>query len=188
MIAALRPNDTVAVYSLNEGISQLQSFTTDRVAATRAVLRVELGSQTALYDGLIRVNRDLSARTGRKVIVVFTDGEDNASTLPAATAILRAKTAGVPIYTVAQGHAVRNRVLLKDLSATSQATGGLSFSIQSATEIGDVFEKVLQDLLHGYLLAFSPPPADNHDWRPIQVQLRDPRLYKVRSREGYYPQ
>ena len=94
----------------------------------------------------------------------------------------------MPIYTVAQGHAVRNRVLLKDLSATSQATGALSFSIQTAAEIGDVFGKILQDLLHGYLLAFSPPAADDREWRPIEVRLQDARPYKVRSREGYYPQ
>ena len=57
-----------------------------RVAATRAVLRVELGDRTALDHGLIRVNRDLSRVPRPQVIVVFTDGEDNASTLPAATA------------------------------------------------------------------------------------------------------
>jgi hypothetical protein len=122
LINALRPGDTVAIYSLNGGISLLQNFSTDKAAATRAVLRAELGSNTALYDGLVRVNRDLNGRVGRKVIVVFTDGEDNASTLTAGTAILRAKTAGVPIYTVAQGHAVRNQALLKDLAASSQAT------------------------------------------------------------------
>ena len=137
--------------------------------------------------GLVRVNRDLAGRVGRKVVVVFTDGEDNASTLTAATAVLRAKTAGVPIYTVAQGHAVHDAALLKDLSATSQATGGLAFSIQSSAEIGDVFAKILQDLLHGYLLAFAPPPAEDHAWRPIEVRLRTTRPLKVRSREGYYP-
>jgi hypothetical protein len=70
----------------------------------------------------------------------------------------------------------------------SQATGGLGFAIQSAEEIGAVFESVLQDLLHGYLLAFQPPPLEDHAWRGIEVLLRAPAGRKVRAREGYFPE
>jgi Ca-activated chloride channel homolog len=186
LIAGLRPGDSIAVYSLNGGISELQPFTTDKVAATRAVLSAELGELTALYDGLVRVNRDLIGRTGKKVIVVLTDGEDTASTLSAETAVLRAKTAGVPIYTVAQGHAVGNAALLKELRDMSQATGGKAFAIRTAAEIGPVFDGVLEDLLHGYLLAFVPAGGEDRSWRRIEVKLRRPG--KVRAREGYYPE
>jgi Ca-activated chloride channel homolog len=186
LIAGLRPGDSIAVYSLNGGISELQPFTTDKVAATRAVLSTELGELTALYDGLVRVNRDLAGRTGKKVIVVLTDGEDTASTLSAETAVLRAKTAGVPIYTVAQGHAVGNAALLKELRDMSQATGGKAFAIRTAAEIGPVFDGVLEDLLHGYLLAFVPAGGEDRSWRRIEVKLRRPG--KVRAREGYYPE
>jgi Ca-activated chloride channel homolog len=186
LIAGLRPGDSIAVYSLNGGISELQPFTTDKVAATRAVLSAELGELTALYDGLVRVNRDLAGRTGKKVIVVLTDGEDTASTLSAETAVLRARTAGVPIYTVAQGHAVGDATLLKELRDTSQATGGKAFAIRTAAEIGPVFDGVLEDLLHGYLLAFVPSAGEDRSWRRIEVKLRRPG--KVRAREGYYPE
>jgi len=118
------------------------------------------------------------------VIVVFTDGEDNNSTLSAATAILRAKTVGIPIYTIAQGHALGHPSLLKELGGMSQATGGLAFRIGSAAEIGRVFDSVLQDLLHGYLLAFQPPAGDGHAWRKIEVQAPG----NVRAREGYFPE
>ena len=186
LIAGLRPGDSIAVYSLNGGISEMQPFTTDKVAATRAVLSAELGELTALYDGLVRVNRELAGRTGKKVIVVLTDGEDTASTLPAETAVLRAKTAGVPIYTVAQGHAVGNVALLKELRDMSQATGGKAFAIRTAAEIGPVFDGVLEDLLHGYLLAFVPAGGEDRSWRRIEVKLRRPG--KVRAREGYFPE
>jgi Ca-activated chloride channel homolog len=186
LIGGLREGDSVAVYTLNGGLSELQPFTTDKIAATRAVLRAELGELTALYDGLVRVNRDLAGRLGKKVIVVLTDGEDTDSTLSAETAILRAKTAGVPIYTIAQGHAVGNAALLKELHGMSQATGGIAFAIRTAAEIGPVFDRVLQDLLHGYLLAFSPQAADDRAWRKIEVRLRT--AGKVRAREGYYPE
>ena len=184
LIGGLRPDDAVAVYSLNGGISELQPFTKDKSLAARVTLRAELGELTALYDGLVRVNRDLAARTGKKVIVVFTDGEDNNSTLSAATAILRAKTVGIPIYTIAQGHALGHPSLLKELSGMSQATGGLAFRIGSAAEIGRVFDSVLQDLLHGYLLAFQPAAGEGHAWRKIEVQAPG----NVRAREGYFPE
>jgi VWFA-related protein len=188
LISALRPDDTVAVYSLTGGISELQPFTADKTAATRAVLRASVGSMTALYDALVRVNRDLATRTGKKVIVVFTDGEDNISTLTGDTAVVRAKTSGVPIYTIAQGGALHNRALLGQLAGMSQATGGLAFTLQSSAEIGAVFDRVLQDLLHGYLLAFQPAPAEERGWRKINVVLRAPRGRKVRAREGYFPE
>jgi Ca-activated chloride channel homolog len=186
LLRGLRSDDSVAVYSLNGGITELQAFTTDKVAATRAVLRAELGELTALYDGLVRVNRDLAARTGKKVIVVLTDGEDTASALSAETAIRRASMAGVPIYTIAQGHAVRSPALLAQLRGMSQSTGGKPFSVATAAEIGPVFENVLQDLLHGYLLAFAPQLSEERAWRRIEVRLRRPG--KVRAREGYFPE
>jgi VWFA-related protein len=166
----------------------MQPFTTDHAAAARAVGRTEPGGETALYDALIRVNRDLATRTGKKVIVVFTDGEDNASTLTAATAILRARTAGIPIYTIAQGHALNHSTLLRDLTGISRATGGLSFTIAGPEEIGSVFRSILQDLLHGYLLAFRPPPVEDRAWRRIEVQVRAAPGHNVRAREGYYPE
>ena len=185
LIGGLRPDDVVAVYTLADTVVERQSFTTDHTAAIRAVRRAEPGGETALYDALIRVNRDLSIRTGKKVIVVFTDGEDNASTLTSAHAILRARTAGIPIYTIAQGHALNHAELLRELSGMARATGGLSFTIASPEEIGGVFQSILQDLLHGYLLAFRPPPVEDRAWRKIEIQVRSAA---VRAREGYYPE
>jgi VWFA-related protein len=186
LIGGLRPDDAIAIYSLNGGISELQPFTKDKRLAARVALRAELGELTALYDGLVRVNRDLAARTGKKAIVVITDGEDNNSTLSAGIATLRAKTAGVPIYTIALGHALGHASLLEDLGGISQATGGLSFRIRTAGEIGPVFDSVLQDLLHGYLLAFEPPAVEDRAWRSIQVLLR--LSANARARQGYYPE
>jgi Ca-activated chloride channel family protein len=188
LIRELRTNDAVAVYSLRGGVSELQPFTADKSAATRAVLQTEPGGMTALYDGLVRVIRDMSGRAGKKVIVVFTDGDDNISTLTADSAIVRAKTSGVPIYTIGQGAALDDESLLKQLTVMARATGGLSFTIHSPNEIRGIFEKVVQDLLHGYLLAFQPSDAEGHAWHTIEVVLQAPKGRKVRAREGYFPE
>jgi Ca-activated chloride channel family protein len=188
LIEELGPGDSVAVYGFSDSVSELQPFTTEKNAAKRAVLRTQASGNTALYDALTRVNRDLSGRSGKKVIVVFTDGDDNASTVTAETAIQRAKAAGVPVYTIAQGAAVTHPVFLKQLAGISKATGGVSFVIREPKEIRSVFEHVSADLMHGYLLEFQPPPAHDHAWRSIAVVVAGSKNLKVRAREGYYPE
>jgi Ca-activated chloride channel family protein len=187
LISELRPEDSVAVYNFSESVTELQPFTTDKSAAKRAVLRTQAFGDTALYDALARVGQDLIGRAGKKVIVLFTDGKDNSSTLNPDAAVQRAKANGVPIYTIAQGEAIGHRDLLEQLAGISKATGGESFAIEKPSEIGRVFDKVSEDLTHGYLLSFQPPAADNAAWRPIQVVVSG-RGLKVRAREGYYPE
>lgn len=188
LIAGLRPADRVAVYSFNNSVTELQPFTTDKDAAKRAVLQTQALGETALYDALTRVGRDLVGRAGKKVIVVFTDGNDNSSTLAADTAILRAKAAGVPIYTIVQGDALLYPEFVKQLSTVSKATGGISFVIHAPGEIRAVFEKVAEDLAHGYLLVFQPAPSDEPAWRRIDLEIHGSRRYRIRAREGYYSQ
>jgi Ca-activated chloride channel family protein len=188
LIGDLRPVDSVAVYSFNKSVTELQPFTTDMNQAKRAVLSTQALGETALYDALARVARDLSGRPGKKVIVVFTDGDDNSSTLTTDVALLRVKATGVPLYTIAQGEALTNPAYLKQLADLSKSTGGESFAIHDSSEIGGVFEKVSEDLSHGYLLVFQPPPAEDHAWHPITIQVRGSRGSKVRAREGYYPE
>jgi Ca-activated chloride channel family protein len=182
----LRPIDSVAVYSFSDSVSVLQPFTTDKAAAKRAVLRTYASGNTALYDAIFRITRELSGRGGKKVIVVFTDGEDNASTIAANLALRRAKSAGTPVYTIAQGQALDSHALLKELSELSSATGGLPFGVRKASEVAAVFERVAQDLSHGYLLSFQPQAQTGGDWHRIEVTVKGPKRYKVRARDGYY--
>ena len=187
LIGDLRRADSVAVYSFNESVSEMQTLTTDKAAAERAVLRAQAMGNTALYDALTRVSLDLTGLGGKKVIVVFTDGKDNASSVTAESVVNRAKAAGVPVYTIAEGDAVIDPALLAQLAGISKATGGEAFVIRSPAEIGRVFEKVSEDLAHGYLLSFPPPPAANNGWHPIEVRV-SAKGAKVRAREGYFPQ
>jgi VWFA-related protein len=165
----------------------LQPFTHSKDAATRAVLKVRATGTTGLNDALVRVTRDLSGRVGKKVIVVFTDGADNASGLTTDAVTLRAKMAGIPIYTIAHGAALHDITLLRSLETIAHATGALAFAIRTPSEISGVFEHVSQDIEHGYYFAFQPAPGETHAWRSIEIQLRNnPLGRKVRAREGYY--
>ena len=80
--------------------------------------------------------------------------------------------------------AARRRV--PKLNKISQSTGGTQFLIRRLSDIGAVFEKVSQDLIHGYLVAFQPSPGDNREWRKIDVVLNGAKGLQVRAREGFY--
>lgn len=188
LIGELRANDSVAVYSFDHTVTALEPFTTDKRAARRAVLRAYPHGETALHDALARVSRDIAARSGKKVIVVLTDGADNASSLTVEAAVKRAKTVGAPVYAVAQGAALDYPVLLRQLEAVSAATGGLSFGIRNPAQIRGVFESVAADLKHGYLLAYQPAPAGDRSWRRIRVEVKGAKGVRIRAREGYYPE
>jgi len=185
-IGGLRANDSVAVYTLRGGITELEPFTTDKRAAERAVLKTEPGGMTALYDGLVRVIRDISDRPGKKSIVVFTDGDDNVSLLPSDTAIQRARSAGVPVYTIAKGTEIQDQTL-QQLASVSRSTGGIAITLDGSSEIQAAFERIFQDVMHGYLLAFQPPDSSGHDWHTIEVVLKS-KGRRIRARDGYYPE
>jgi len=187
MISELRPGDSVAVYNFNATVNLIQPFTTDMAAAKRAVMSTYADGDTAMYDALARVSHDLAGRPGKKVMVLFTDGKDNRSTLTAEAAIQRAKAVGVPVYTIAQGEALRHPDYLKQMEDISRSTGGAAFKIQNPDEITSVFEKVSEDLTHGYLLMFQPPSVENHTPRTLTVGVKE-KGHKVRARDGYTPE
>jgi Ca-activated chloride channel family protein len=186
LLDELRPVDSAAVYTFNDTVTALLPFTEDKEAAKRAILKLHAYGVTALYEALVRVNHDLAARPGKKVIVVFTDGADNASMVSSDLAIERAKERGIPIYTIAQGEALSHPELVAELNHISRSTGGTPFLIRSMSDMAEVFAKISQDLKHGYLVVFRPSPGENRVWRKIEVVLSGSKGLQVRAREGYY--
>jgi VWFA-related protein len=187
LIDSLRPGDSVAVYSFNDQVTELTPFTTDRGITKRAVMNARPYGNTAIYDAVARIGHELTGRIGKKVVIVFTDGRDTASMLTVNAAIERAKVAGVPVYTIAEGEATSSPELLGQLAAISSATGGVSFQVRDPDDMGPVFEKVAEDLAHGYLLYFQALSQDSHAWREIHVTVDGQKDLRIRAREGYYP-
>jgi len=183
----LREREELAVYTFNTSLRLAQPFTADKRLIKQAVLRTRAGGGTALSDAVSRVSRDIEFRKGKKALVVFTDGADNSSMLGANSAARRAKLGGVPIYTVAEGDALRNSALLKTLEDLASESGGLAFRLDKH-KIGDVFSSIVRDLGNTYLLSWKLPDDAGVAWRPVKVQLRDTSEVRIRTRQGYFPQ
>jgi VWFA-related protein len=185
LIDGLRPGDSLAVFSFNDTASALLDFTTDKDAARRAVLHTYARGDTALYDALAYVKRSISGRTGKKAIVMFTDGEDTTSALASVAAIEGVRTAGIPIYSIAHGLASNSPALQTELAAISRATGGAAYAVTNDSRLSETFAAVSRDLTHGYLLTFKPT-APVGAWHELKVELKDPQGRIVRARQGYY--
>lgn len=188
LIEELRENDSVAIYSFSTGLNQLQDFTSDKSTAKQAVLRIRAAGATALFDAISELALEVTARSGKKAIVVFTDGEDNASLLNARSAIQRAKKAGVPVYAIAEGEALKSKMLLEELKDVAEMTGAQSYRARKTSDIAALFQQITGDLQHTYMLAYKPPPSTDQKWRTIGLTVIGLKGPKIRAKEGYLPE
>ena len=189
LIDALDPQDSVGIYTFDSRLTVRQEFTTDKQAAKRAILRTRAEGQTALFDALSEAAQEVATRAGKKVLIVFTDGDDNASVLNSTAAIARAKKLGIPLYAIAEGEATHSHDLRKILDELSERTGGAAYQVKKPNEIEEVFAKISEELKHLYMIAYQPP-ANTGDakWHKIEVAVRGIKGYRIRAREGYFPQ
>jgi Ca-activated chloride channel family protein len=188
LMDALRDEDAVAVYAFANGMSRLQDFTSDKAAAKQAVLRTRAAGSTALFDAISEVAREIAPRSGKKAIIVFTDGKDNASVLNSKSAVDRARKTGVPVYTIAEGEALQSKPLLDELKDISQSTSAVTFQAHKTTDISAVFQEISKDLQHTYMLAYKPPLDTTQRWRTIQLAVPGMKDAKIRAKEGYSPE
>ncbi len=187
LIDRLRPSDLFGIYSFNSSVRLVQEFTHDKAAAKRAVLRLQAGGATALYDAISQVSRGLEDHKGKVAVIVFTDGADNISSLSVSSAVERAKRLGMPVYAVAQGEALRNSKLLDQLHMLAKTTGGASYAIKCSRDVEQVFSDISRDLRNTYMLAYYAPPAETSAWRRIQVSIPSLKEATIRTKEGYVP-
>ena len=188
LIEELGPKDSVAVYTFNTRLDVRQPFTTDKAKAKKAIFATRAEGRTALFDAIALAARETGKAQGKKALIVFTDGADNASALSATTATKTAREIGIPVYTIAEGDAVRTPELKKLLKDLSQDTGASTYEVKSLQDVDTVFDSVSRDLKHLYLLTYKPTASPSEtNWRRISVSVKGQSDLHVRSKEGYFP-
>jgi VWFA-related protein len=183
----LRAEEAVAVYTFSRTLQQAQKFTTDKKLVKQAVMRTSAAGMTRLFDSVSQVSRDLEARPGKKAMVVFTDGDDNASVLTSAAASRQAINSGVPIYIIAQGSALKDGKLMKVLEDMAVNTGGIAFRLTKPEKIGEVFAEISRNLRHTYLLSWKFPEGAGTSWHAIKIAVDGDEDARIRARQGYWP-
>jgi Ca-activated chloride channel homolog len=200
LVKASNPNDEAFVVNFNDDyyLDTVHDFTTDVDELKEALERIDSRGSTALYDAVIgSLDHLKKAHKDKKVLLVVTDGADNASRRTLQTAIQEAQKAEALIYSIAvfseddlrhnRGEVKKARNALTELSS---ATGGQAYFPESAADTEAVCAQIARDIREQYTLAYySTNAARDGTFRSVQVSVIPPRgmgKLSVRTRSGYY--
>jgi VWFA-related protein len=183
-LSALRPNDSVTLVSFNDNVFTLARPTADLATRLAAVDRLAPWGGTALYDVIVKSIDQLGRQTGRRALVVFTDGEDLNSRVPAETAEQRLEASDAVLYPIGLWRAPTIETLKRVLERLAQKSGGRAF-FENLDELEGVFARIVDELSNQYLLGYPrPDSAKDGRWRKLRVEIPN-RDLKVRTRQGY---
>ena len=189
-VRSLDGPDRVAFYSYSRDLSRATTLTADRSQVLRGVRTTVAGDDAALYNALLMTVRDAGQNTGRKVIVVFSNGPDNFSMVPPEDVAELAQSKGIPIYMISTREAKLEPVSSTVFKRMSAATGGEAYFAKTWKQQQKAFASIRNDLAHLYSLSYYPQANPNRGWRAITVKLVGDRAKgcRVRTRNGYRPQ
>ena len=186
-VRSLGDASKVAFYSYSRDLSRNSALTTDRQQVLRGVRSTVAGDDAALYNCLLLTVEDAARYQGRKVVVVFSNGPDNASLVPPEDVAELAQSTGTIIYMISTREAQLEPISTAVFERMSKATGGKAYFARSWGDEKKAFAFIQEDLAHLYSLSYYPQPNPSQGWRTITVKLvgKDLQKYHVRTRAGY---
>jgi Ca-activated chloride channel homolog len=186
-IRSLQSANKVAFYSYSRDLSRAALLTSDRSQVLRGVRATVAGDDAALYNCLLLTVQDAAHFIGRKVIIVFSNGPDNASTVPPEEVAELAQSTGTTIYMVSTQQAHLEPVSSTVFQRMTAATGGKVYFAKTWKEEQNAFASIRDDLAHLYSLSYYPKANSNRGWRTIKVKLANGHYknYHIRTRDGY---
>jgi Ca-activated chloride channel family protein len=188
-VLRLLPDDRARIGSFSDKIRLSPRFTSDRDELTR-ILRndIQFGNPTFLWDALDQSMNALVNETGRRVVLIFTDGEDDRSIATNFKAVLtRGMTEDFMIYAIgleSELPAIRLRTRPdRRLRELAEQTGGGYFELTRTVDLNTTFTRVADELHRQYVLGFSPEALDGQ-LHKLDVRVKVPGM-KVRARKTY---
>ena len=177
----------VAFYSYSRNLSRATSLTSDHFNVVSGVRNAVAGDDAALYNSLLLTVKDAAPLMGRKAIVVFSNGPDNASSVPPEDVAELAQSTGTIIYIISTRQAQDDPASAAAFERMSKVSGGKAYFAKDWREEKHAFASIREDLVHLYTLSYYPQPNPNRGWRSIKVKLvgKDLQKYRVRTRDGY---
>ena len=183
------PFDRARIGAFNDKIEISAEFTGDRDALIAELQEFDYGNPTRLFDAIAVSLNELRGIEGRRVVLVFTDGDDTGSVVGSGDALDQAVTEEVMIYAIGLRAEYFNGVRMvrsrpdRNLRKFAEETGGGYFELRSDDELGSTFTRVAQELHSQYVIGFAPTNLDGkvHD---LEVRVRN-RGMKARARRTY---
>jgi Ca-activated chloride channel family protein len=195
-----RKEDRAMLVQFDSTVLQLKGMTNSASALHFALSHVsQRGSGTGgtlLYDAIYAVAKNaLANETGRKAMVILSDGGDNGSRRTLLEAIEQAQRADVQIYSVL--YSMRNSLSdagrapaldpgLQALEKLSESTGGRVFTVSRTKGLREIYDEIGQDLRLQYELGYKPPPGTQpNTYHKLELKAKDKKL-TVQARKGFF--
>ena len=185
----LLPVDRAQVGAFNDKLQLSGKFTNNRDELISALDDLQFGNSTRLWDGLAFGMDALKGVDGRKVVLLFTDGDDTASKVRYGEIQARARDEEVMVYGIGletnffNGQRQVRSKPDRNLRRIAEETGGGSFELQKTDQLAPTFTRVAQELRSQYLLAFAPETLDGKVHK-LDVRVKRPGV-TVRARKSY---
>jgi Ca-activated chloride channel family protein len=174
--------------NVRPGLPPPIGFTQDHDLLMSALSRFNPGGLTALHDAVIEGLSHLAESSNQKrVLVVLSDGDDNASRASESNMLYRAAQSNALIYTIWTGNTGVDRGNPRVMRALAQRTGGVSYAPRTERATVDAFSQVASNIRRGYTIGYTPSnSARDGSYRHIKVMVGVPgRKLSVRVRDGY---
>jgi VWFA-related protein len=182
---SLRPDDRVTLLAFNENVFTLARRDSTPEARQRALDRLAPWGGTALYDVLLKGMDLLTRTTGRRALVVFSDGYDQSSRTSLESATRAVEAGDASLYVIVLGQTAEAQQSRKTVEQLAQLSGGRAFFRNRLEDLDGDFDRITQELFNQYLIAYSPTNASRDEtWRRIKVEVVG-KKYRVRARQGY---
>jgi VWFA-related protein len=181
--------DSVAVYTYSRNLTRAASLTKERNDAVSGLRNAVAGDDSALYNCLLLTLRDAARVPGRKVVIVFSNGPDNASMVAPDDVRAVAEDEGIPIYVISTNEVTKDPVSSNVFKRISNGTGGKSYFAKTWQKQVEAFEAIREDLGNSYTVTYYPQTNPNEGFRKISVEILSDagKKYRVQARPGYRP-
>ena len=190
--AVMRPVDEAAVYSIESDSYLAQPLTSDISLLERTIAsfgRAE--GSTSLFDGIIDAAAYLRPYSGRRVIVIVSDGADTTSRNDFEATIQRVLADDCQVFIVQtglyEGANLRTLAAERRMEQLAGQTGGAVYIPKSTSELSEAFEQIAADLAQQYVLSYYPGDEQRDgSFHMIDLRIRSRKDVRVRARKGYY--
>jgi VWFA-related protein len=191
LVRESNPQDEVFIVNFNDDHYLDVPFTGDIHKMEQGIAKIDSRGGTAMRDA-ISASLDYmkeNAKKDKKVLLIITDGNDNASNTSLEKVVGRANQMETVIYAIGlfteeeKHEAAKARRALNELTST---TGGLAFYPKEVSEVQSIASEIAHDIRSQYTIAYSPTAPDDGSYRQIKVTVDGPGKPVVRTRSGYY--
>src|ERR1051326_3423524 len=181
--------DSVAVYTFSRNLSRAAPLSREHSEAITGLRKSVAGDDTALYNGLLLTLRDAAKVPGRKVIIVFSNGPDNASMVAPDDVPAVAEDEGIPIYVISTNEVNKDSISSNVFRRLTARTGGKAYWARTWQKQVEAFESIREDLGNSYTVTYYPVANPNEGFRKISVEILPDigKKYRVSARPGYRP-